>query len=105
MKSSSSTIPVRPDFDNLSQQHPQDLFPFSLSSFRQHWQFLRLKTFKKTYTIKFAHTKKNFIIHSIAVFLTSVGVLFHKSHNKNQPEPTKNLQSVTKYLRLTLVLT
>ena len=32
MKSSGSTMPVRPDIDNVSQQHPQNLFLFSLSS-------------------------------------------------------------------------
>ena len=40
--------------------------------------------------------KNNFITHSITVFLTDLGVfLFHKNHNRNPPDRTKNLAEQT----------
>ena len=58
-------------------------------------RFLRPKAFKKLLQLNL-HTQKSFTTRSIDVFLMNVGVfLVRKNHNKNPPEPTKNLAEQT----------
>ena len=58
-------------------------------------RFLRPKAFKKLLQSNL-HTQKSFTNRSIDVFLMNVGVfLFRKNHNRNPPEPTKNLAEQT----------
>ena len=97
MKPPRSAMPVRPDTDNLSQQN-MNFFSFFIVIL----QFLRPKTFKKLlqsslHTHTHTHTHTNFIPRTIAVFLKNrIAVfLFHKNHNRNPPERTKNLAEHT----------
>ena len=59
---------------------------------------LRPQAFKKLLQSSL-HTKKSLITRIIAVFLINVGVFpFRKNHNRNPPEPTKNLAEQTEKL-------
>ena len=63
MKSSGSTMAVRPDIDNLTQQHPpQNLFPFLLSSYLTTLSIFETKNIQETFVIKLTHTKKTLLL-------------------------------------------
>ena len=80
----------------VCQQQPLNLFPFSLPSSYTTFAIFETKSTQETFTVKFAHTQKNFITCSIAMALINKGVfLFRKNHNRNPPEPTKNLAEQT----------
>ena len=76
----------------LSQQQPQSFIVIISNNIDDFWD----QKHSRNFTIKFSHTKKSFITRSIAVFVRNVGVfLFRKNHNRNPPEPAKNLAEQT----------
>ena len=76
MKFSDSTMLIRPDIDNLSQQHPYNFFLVSLSSSETTLAMFETKSIEEIFTIKFGHKQKNLLLLVLPLYSSEMYVYF-----------------------------